>query len=181
MAPTPWEIEAIIQEALRNQPAPDGGPHNRQFVLDEGCSQVLQWVHSSKFSCHPGITPTLSLLKYHFSMDQDTREYVRSSTICSRGKPSNTPPSGLLQPLPVPGRPWSHIALDFVTGLPPSHGNSVIFTIVDHFPKVIHFIALPKLPSAMETADLITHHVLRLHGIPYDIVSDQGPQLTSQV
>lgn len=33
----------------------------------------------------------------------------------------------------------------------------------------------------METADLIIHHVFRLHGIPHNIVSDQGPQFTSQV
>ncbi|XP_043952230.1 uncharacterized protein LOC122819513 [Gambusia affinis] len=44
-------------------------------------------------------------------------------TVCEgreMNKSSHRPPSGLLQPLPVPKRPWSHIAIDFVTGLPSS-------------------------------------------------------------
>ncbi|KAI3375592.1 hypothetical protein L3Q82_003912 [Scortum barcoo] len=76
--------------------------------------------------------------------------------------------------LSVPGRPWSHIALDFVTGLPPSNGKTVILTIVDRFSKAAHFVALAKLPTARETADLLANHVVRLHGIPRDIVSGSG-------
>uniref|UniRef100_A0AAX7UFC4 Integrase catalytic domain-containing protein n=1 Tax=Astatotilapia calliptera TaxID=8154 RepID=A0AAX7UFC4_ASTCA len=90
-------------------------------------------------------------------------------------------PADLLRPLPVPMRPWSHVALDFVTGLPPSSGNTAVLTIVDRFSKAAHFIALPQLPSALETARLLTQHVFRLHGIPRDIVSDRGPQFTSRV
>ena len=32
-----------------------------------------------------------------------------------------------------------------------------------------------KLPSASETAQILISHVIRLHGIPWDIVSDRGP------
>ena len=88
--------------------------------------------------------------------------------------------AGLLHPLPVPSRPWSHIALDFITGLPASAGNSVIMTVVDRFSRQAHFVALPKLPSSEETADLLVDHVVRLHGIPVDIVSDRGPQFVSR-
>eukprot|EP00063_Salmo_salar_P054628 XP_014029463.1 PREDICTED: uncharacterized protein LOC106586555 [Salmo salar] len=78
-------------------------------------------------------------------------------------------------------RPWSHIALNFVTGLPPANSYSVILTIIDRFSKVAHFIPLSKLPSSRETVDLLVFHVFHLHGLPTDIVSDRGPQITSRV
>ena len=53
--------------------------------------------------------------------------------------------------------------------------------MVDRFLKMVHFAALPKLPSTAETADLLVTQVVRLHGIPQDIVSDRGPQFTSKV
>ncbi|KAG1935767.1 retrotransposable element [Pimephales promelas] len=93
---------------------------------------------------------------------------------------SNRPPDGLLQPLPVPSRPWSHIALDFITTLPPSQGNTVVLTVVDWFSKAAHFIPLPKLPSTKETALRVVDHVFRLHGLPMDVVSDRSPQFVSK-
>lgn len=44
-----------------------------------------------------------------------------------------------------------------------------------------HFIALPKLPTALGTAEHVTVHVACLHRIPLNIVSVQGPQLISGV
>ncbi|KAK7918601.1 hypothetical protein WMY93_009885 [Mugilogobius chulae] len=184
VAAVSWQIQNIIEDAQKTQPDPGNGPPGKLFVPDCARSKVLQWVHASRFACHPGVNRTLSLLKHHFwwpSMDKDTRSYVFACQVCARSKTRHCPPSGLLQPLQVPSRPWSHIALDFVTGLPSSQGNTTILTIVDRFSKAAHFIALPKLPTAKETADLLVSHVFRLHGIPLDIVSDRGPQFTSQV
>ncbi|XP_071223198.1 uncharacterized protein [Salvelinus alpinus] len=101
--------------------------------------------------------------------------------LIARNKTSTKPTSGLLCPLPIPSHLWSHIALDFVTGLPPSNGNSVILTIIYRFSKAAHFIPLSKLRSSRETADLLVSHVFSLHGIPTDIISDRSPQFTSQV
>lgn len=184
VAAVTWEIESIIRDAQQAQPDPGNGPPNRLFVPDSARSQVLQWGHTSRFACHPGTARTLSLLKRYFwwpSMDADTRAFVPACTVCARAKATHQPPAGLLRPLPVPARPWSHIALDFVTGLPPSQGNTTILTIVDRFSKSVHFVPLPKLPTALETADLLVNNVFRLHGIPSDIVSDRGPQFISQV
>lgn len=179
-----WDIESVVKTALQNDPGPGGGPPGCLFVPVSVHSQVLKWGHTSRFTCHPGVSCTLLFLRRHFwwpSMATDTRKYVRACTICAQGKTTHRPPAGLLHPLPVPGRPWSHIALDFMTGLPLSEGNDTILTIVDRFSKAVHFVALAKLPSAAETAELLVNHVFRAHGIPVDIVSDRGPQFTSQV
>uniref|UniRef100_A0A8P4FYW6 Gypsy retrotransposon integrase-like protein 1 n=1 Tax=Dicentrarchus labrax TaxID=13489 RepID=A0A8P4FYW6_DICLA len=179
-----WRIEALVKQAQRSQPDPGNGPPNRLFVPDSTRSQVLQWAHSSKISCHPGYQRTLDFLRRKFwwpSMARDTRAFVAACSVCAHGKSSHQLPAGQLHPLPVLSRPWSHIALDFVTGLPTSEGNDTILTIVDRFSKSVHFVPLPKLPSSLETAKLLVTHVFRLHGIPQDLVSDRGPQFASQV
>ncbi len=51
---------------------------------------------------------------------------------------------------------------------------------MDRFSKAAHFIPLPKLPSAKETAVTVVDHVFRLHGLPMDVVSDRGPQFVSK-
>ncbi len=91
--------------------------------------------------------------------------FVLACSVCAVSK------TGHLQPLSVPSRPWSHISLDFVSGLPPSNGNKVVLTMVDRFSKATHIIALPKLPSARETAVAVIDHVFRIHGLPRDVAS----------
>lgn len=83
------------------------------------------------------------------------------------------------QLLPIPHRPWSRICLEFVTSLPPSYGNVVILTMVDRFSKIAHFIPLIKLPAVKETAQLVLEQVFHLHGLLMDVVSNQGPQVSS--
>ncbi|KAL2078839.1 hypothetical protein ACEWY4_024583 [Coilia grayii] len=177
-----WDIEREVQQALRDQPGPSACPADRLYVPDALRSQVLQWGHDSLLACHPGATRTSQHIAQRFwwpNLEREVREYVRACPVCNRNKSSNRPPAGLLQPLPVPSRPWSHISLDFITGLPASDGKTVILTVVDRFSKMAHFIPLAKLPSARETAQAVQLHIFRLHGIPTDVVSDRGPQFTS--
>ncbi|KAL4007857.1 hypothetical protein ACER0C_001709 [Sarotherodon galilaeus] len=179
-----WEIEAVVRRAQLHEPDPGSGPPGRLFVPSAVRARVLLWLHTARFACHPGVRRMVSLLRRSFwwpSLVVDAREYVAACEVCARSKSCHQAPSGLLLPLPVPSRPWSHVALDFVTGLPRSSGHSVILTIVDRFSKAAHFVPLPKLPSALETAHLLVVHVFRLHGIPRDIVSDRGPQFVSRV
>lgn len=178
-----WDVESEVKGALEGVQSPEHCPNNRLFVPAPLRSRVLQWAHNSQFSCHPGVTRTVFVIKQRFwwpSMLQDAGEFVAACPVCAQSKTSRCPVAGLLQPLPVPKRPWSHISLDFVTGLPLSEGNTTILTIVDRFSKMVHFVPLPKLPSAKETAELLLCHVFRLHGLPQDLVSDRGPQFTSR-
>lgn len=70
------------------------------------------------------------------------------AAVCAQADESHL--AGLLRPLSILSHPRSHNALDFVMGLPPSAGNSLILTLIDHFSKADHIIPLPKLPSAKE-------------------------------
>lgn len=177
-----WGVEQAVRRALSHTARPPRAPEGTLFVPEAARSTVLRWGHSSKLVAHPGVRGTLAAIRQRFwwpTRERDIRRFVASCSICAQTKSSNNPPAGLLRPLPVPSRPWSHIALDFVTGLPPSSGNTVILTVVDRFSKAAHFIPLPKLPSAQETAQIMVDHVFKIHGLPSDIVSDRGPQFTS--
>ncbi len=172
-----------MRGALLHVTRPARAPEGTLFVPEVVRSTVLRWGHSSKLMAHPGIRGTLAAISQRFwwpTRERDVRRFVASCQVCAQTKSSNSPPAGLLRPLPIPSRPWSHIALDFVTGLPLSAGNTVILTVVDRFSKAAHFIPLPKLPSARETAQVMVDHVFRIHGLPSDIVSDRGPQFASQ-
>uniref|UniRef100_A0A8C2GG98 Gypsy retrotransposon integrase-like protein 1 n=1 Tax=Cyprinus carpio TaxID=7962 RepID=A0A8C2GG98_CYPCA len=154
------------------------------MCVSEGLrSDVIRWGHCSNVTCHPGVNRTRCLVKQRFwwpLMARDIHNLVLACSVCASGKTSNRPPDGLLQPLSVPSRPWSHIALDFVTTLPPSNGMTVVLTVVDRFSKAAHFIPLPKLPLANETAIIVIDHIFWLHGLPMDVVSDRCSQFVSK-
>ncbi len=129
----------------------------------------------SRGQCNPLVVKRLLLVA------RDLRRFILGSLDCTISKSPRHLPSGKLNPLPVPNRPWSHLGVDFITDLPPSDGNTCILVIVDIFSKSCRVLPLKGLPMAMETAELLFNYVFRYYGIPEDIVSDRGPQFTSRV
>ena len=143
-----WGVESAVRMAQRAQPDPGGGPRNCLFIPTTVRSQVLQWGHASRLSCHPGATRTAEFIRQRFwwpTLEADARSLWPPATSAPAARPPHHPPASLLRPLPIPGRPWSDIALDFVTGLPTSKGNNTIMTMANRFSKMVHFVALPKL------------------------------------
>ncbi|KAL0148450.1 hypothetical protein M9458_056260 [Cirrhinus mrigala] len=184
VAPVQWDIVTNINLTNEQHPPPPECPPQLTYVPETHREQLLQQVHSTPSSGHPGITATLHLLKNRFwwpTINQDTQAFVKNCTVCNTCKPSRQLPAGLLQPLPIPQRPSSHIAIDFVTDLPNSQGKTTILTVVDRFSKSCRLIPLPKLPTALETAETLCNFVFRFYGLPEDILSDRGPQFTSRV
>ncbi|KAL0168962.1 hypothetical protein M9458_037184, partial [Cirrhinus mrigala] len=184
VAAVAWDILTEITEAQTQDPPPAECPANLTYVPLSLRSRVLSEVHSVPSSGHPGIEATLHLLNNRYwwpTIRSDTINFIKSCTACNTAKVPHRLPAGLLQPLPVPQRPWSHLAIDFVTDLPPSNGYTTILSVVDQFSKACRFIPLPKLPSALETAEVLCNWVFRLYGLLEDIVSDRGPRFTSRL
>ena len=50
-------------------------------------------------------------------------------------QPSRYRPYGSLQPLPVLGRPWYSISVDFVEHVPTSNGFTAILMVIDRVAK----------------------------------------------
>ena len=89
-------------------------------------------------------------------------------------------PAGLLQPLPIPDKPWSAVSMDFISGLPPSQRLDTIMVVVDRLTKYVHFIGLSHPYSAAKVAALFAQNVLKLHGMPTSIVSDRDPMFMAK-
>ncbi|KAL0193301.1 hypothetical protein M9458_011597, partial [Cirrhinus mrigala] len=184
VAPVQWDIMTELTEMQDTNPPPADCPPDKVHVPQPLRKRVLQLVHNNPSSGHPGISATLQLLSNKFwwpSIRSDTINFIKNCEVCCSTKSSKQLPAGLLQPLPIPQRPWSHIAIDFVTDLPPSEGHTTILTVVDCFSKSCRLIPLAKLPSALETAETLCNYVFRFYGLPDDIVSDRGPQFTSRL
>ncbi|KAL0169271.1 hypothetical protein M9458_033867, partial [Cirrhinus mrigala] len=184
LCPIIWDLDRQLQEATSLEPVPPGGPEDKVYVPSSMRSALLDSVHSSPGSGHPGSKRTLSLLRSRFWWPQMAREVSQHVHACSVCAMTNTPrqlPCGKLVPLPIPTRPWSHIGIDFVTDLPSSNNYTCILVIVDRFSKSCKFIPLSCLPTAMETAEALLHSIFRYYGLPEDIVSDRGPQFISRV
>ncbi|KAL0150648.1 hypothetical protein M9458_054065, partial [Cirrhinus mrigala] len=184
VAPIRWDIMTEITEAQATDPVPVECPPDRVYVPETLRPRLLHWIHDTPSAGHPGITATLELTANRFwwsTLNKDVIQFVNQCSTCNITKTSHQRPAGLSQPLPIPQRPWSHIAIDFITDLPSSNNYTTILTVIDRFSKACRVIPLVKLPTAWEMAEVMMNQVFRFFGIPDDIVSDRRPQFTSRV
>ena len=65
--------------------------------------------------------------------------------------------------------------MDFITGLPLTQGYDFIWVIVDRLTKLAHFVPVNIRYHARRYAELYVSQIMRLHGVPRTIISDQGP------
>lgn len=145
-------------------------------------TKLISALHSSAVGGHSGIRATYHRVSqlFHWSgMKQQVEDWIRQCQICQQAKHERTHPGGLLQPLPVPTRPWKDITMDFIDGLPKSESFEVILVVVDRLTKYAHFLPLKHPYTAQSVATVFIDNVVRLHGVPASIVSDRDKVFTS--
>ncbi|KAK7099066.1 hypothetical protein V1264_003259 [Littorina saxatilis] len=94
---------------------------------------------------------------------------VNKCTTCAIHRPEKKEP---LLPSSFPERPWERVGMDFLT----LHGK-VYLSIVDYYSRWVE-TKLLKSESSAETINQIKS-VFAVHGIPDVVVSDNGPQFSS--
>ncbi|XP_072066659.1 uncharacterized protein [Arachis hypogaea] len=145
--------------------------------------QLLHLSHDSLIGGHGGYKKTLGRLAAQFfwkGMSSSIRNYVKAYNICQQAKYSTQPPAGLLEPLPIPSHIWQDISMDFIIGLPISHGCSVILVVIDRLSKFAHFIPLPTDYTAPKVVEAFVQTVVSVHGILHSIISDRDKVFTSK-
>ena len=89
---------------------------------------------------------------------------------------------GLLQPHVIPKLKWEVISMDFIVGLPlTTRRHDSIFVVVDTLTKSAHFIPVRMMYQAPDIAIVFISEIVRLHGVPKNIISDRGSVFTGQI
>ena len=144
---------------------------------------LLKECHDSPWAGHPGMRRSLALLERVFfweKMREDVEEYVHTCIICQQDKLDTQRQGGLLQPLPIPERPWMSVSMDFITQLPQVQGYNGIMVMVDHFSKYVVFVPTKMHCGAERTVELFFKNIVKYWGMPLSIVSDRDPRFTSR-
>ena len=135
---------------------------------------------------HLGATKTISYLREYVwwkDLVEDVHKYCETCQTCTRSKPPNQKPYGLLNPLRVPARPWDAIGIDFVGPLPLSKNRDGEFdsitVVIDLLTAMVHLIPSRTNYTAKEIAELVFTEIYKLHGLPKSIVSDRDVLFTS--
>jgi len=153
---------------------------NRIYVPEGLRQRVIQSEHDWKVAGHFGRERTMELLSRNFywtNEERDIRKYCSECDNCQRTKAPRHAKHGLLHPLELACKPWTHISMDFITDLPESGGATMILVVVDRFTKMAHFIPIEKKDSPT-VARAYLENVWKYHGFRENVVSDRDSTLT---
>ena len=144
---------------------------SRVIVPKAGQGIILNQLHET----HPGITKTKALAHCFVwwpGIDADIESQVQNCTICQKNRAA--PPKAELHPWEWPQRPWSCLHIDH---LRPYLGHTFLL-IVDAHSKWIKAQVVSSTLAEITIKKLTD--IFSTHGIPNQIVSDNGTGFTSQ-
>lgn len=131
---------------------------------------MLQLLHEG----HPGVSAMRELAKFYSwwpHIDDDIEHQVAACAACQQGRPSE--PEVPLFSWSIPAEPWSRIHIDFAG---PFEGYMWLI-VIDAYTKWIEVAKMKKITTVATCNKL--REIFGRCGIPRTLVSDNGPQLTS--
>ena len=133
--------------------------------------QTLKLVHEG----HQGIVKTKRLLREKVwwpGIDQAIERLIRTCIACQAQGPLSTPPP--LHMTTMPSKPWQTLHADLCGPFPSGESLLVMVDTCSRWPEV------HVMKSTTSTAIIkCMKTTFATHGIPHEIVTDNGPQFTS--
>ena len=123
---------------------------------------------------HLGISKMKGLARSHVwwaGIDRDLEVLAKSCAECAAVK--QAPAKAPLHPWSWPSHPWQHLHIDFAG---PFLDKSFLI-VIDAYSKWAEVIAMSQ--TTTEHTIKALRHLFSIHGLPEQIVSDNGPQFTS--
>ena len=113
--------------------------HGKLCVIEQLKQKVMTESHSLLYARDRGIDASIKAVEYYFywpSLRKDVENFVKTCITCQKVKYDRQKIVGLLQPSPIPDRPWQSIAMNFIFDLPriPTRHDG-IWTIICRFSK----------------------------------------------
>ena len=160
----------------------DTGQQLRQIVVPASLrKQISDQYHRGLNGGHLGHRRSRILLSKRFywpGLSRDVYLAKHRCEECERHQRPRPRRQGHMQPMVV-GEPWERIGID-VTGPHPtsSKGHSYILTVIDHFTKWVEIFPM-RNQEAHTVAKILFERVICVHGVPIQILSDQGSNFES--
>ena len=156
-----------------------GSPIEERLLVEseEQKIEIIQRCHDAETAGHPGIKKTVELIRRDYSwpgLRDYVQRYIESCETCKRCKFPRHKSYGLLLPLPISPGMWKSVSMDLIVKLPASQGHNSILVVVDRYSKMSHFIPCKEECTSEEVANLFLSNIVRLHGLPDEVVTDRG-------
>lgn len=155
--------------------------HLYLVVPSQQVKATLKHYHESKFAGHFGVRKTKSkILSHHLwwiDMDKDITSFCKSCSLCQRAKGNR---SHIYHQGSTTGEaPFQRVALDYWGPLSTSsNGNRYILVAMDTYTRYVELYPTTST-SANELASTFYDKFILRHGVPREILSDNGVPFNS--
>jgi hypothetical protein len=107
--------------------------------------RIVKQHHDMCIAGHAGHFKTLELISCNYWWPQMScciSIYIKHCDLCNQTKVQCQCPIGELHPSETPEAPWDTISVNFIVGLPESHGYNIIMCVINSLTKHMHFIPI---------------------------------------
>ncbi|KAL0734111.1 hypothetical protein Bca4012_010321 [Brassica carinata] len=147
----------------------------------ERARRIMEEVHSGSCGNHSGRRSLAVKIKRHGyywpTMVKECEKFARKCEKCQRHAPTIHQPAEILSSIssPYPFMRWS---VDIVGPMHPSKQKRFLLVLTDFFSKWVEAESYASIKDT-HVENFAWKHIITRHGVPYEIVTDNGSQFIS--
>ena len=144
--------------------------------------KLFQEAHLGAFGAHLKAAKLHGELGKHYwwkGMRADVTEWCKACLTCATRQPGSRAERPPLTPIPVAG-PFDRLGVDVIHFLKSFSSNQYAVVLMDYLTKWPEVFPVPD-QSALTIAKLLIEKVISRHGVPAELLSDQGAAFLSKL